>query len=182
VQKLLSKWCGPGLCAFAAFAVLAAQSLAQQIPRTELTTLTNSSVTIPVEPGVKPLLVVVGFSHKSSKDAADWNKLYKVTYETDPRLDYYEIGDFQGVPSFVMKMILHGMKRSFQEPERSHFAPFYTHEQDWKNLVRFTDPSICYVVLSDKTGHVAWQIRGPATAAKAAELEAAVANLVNHSK
>lgn len=150
---------------------------AQQIPRTELTTLTDSHVVIPIVPPVKPLLVLVGFSHKSGEDAAAWNKVYKVRYETDPRLDYYEIADFEGVPSLVMKMILHGMRKSFQEPERSHFAPFYAHEQEWKKLVGFSDPNISYLVLADKTGRVVWQVHGPASAAKAADLEAAIAKL-----
>ena len=149
----------------------------QQIPPTDLITLTNARVSIPIQPGVKPLLLLVGFSHKSSKDASTWNKLYNERYETDPRLDYYEIADFQGVPSFVMKMILHGIRKSLQEPERSHFAPFYTHEQEWKKLVGFEAPDVIYVVLADKTGRVVWQIRGPATADKVTALEAAVVDL-----
>lgn len=165
---------------FALVIWLGTDLFAQQIPRTELTTLTNTHVIIPIEPTVKPLLVMVGFSHKSSEDVAAWNKVYKIHYESDPRFDYYEIADFQGVPSFIMKMILHGMRRSIQEPERSHFAPFYVHEQEWKTLVGFDDPKITYLVLADKTGHVVWQIHGPATAAKAVELEAAIARMQPH--
>ena len=168
--------------AFALVVLIASPLFSQQIPQTELITLTNARVSIPIEPGVKPLLLLVGFSHKSSKDASAWNKLFKECYETDPRIDYYEIADFQGVPSFVMKMILHGIRNSLQEPERSHFAPLYTHEQEWKKLVGFDDPDVIYVLLADKTGRVVWQIRGPANADKASELEAAIVNLHGQAK
>ena len=169
-------------CVCALVVLIASPLFSQQIPQTELITLTNARVSIPIEPGVKPLLLLVGFSHKSSKDASAWNKLFQERYETDPRLDYYEIADFQGVPSFVMKMILHGIRRSLQEPERSHFDPFYTHEQEWKKLVGFDDPDIIYVLLADKTGRVVEQLRGPATADKAAALEAAIVNLHRQTK
>lgn len=101
-----------------------------------------------------------------------------MAYETDPRIDYYELTDFQGVPSFVMKMILHGMRRSVKEPERSHFAPLYTNENDWEKLVDYKASNIAYLVLADPGGQVVWQTHGPAGDAKAANLEAAVTKLV----
>jgi len=177
MKSPVSKFLTSKLAFIALVIWLGTNLFAQQVPHTELTTLANAHVIIPINPTVKPLLVMVGFSHKSSEDAAAWNKIYKFRYETDPRLDYYEIADFEGVPSLIMKMILHGMRRSFQEPERSHFASFYEHEQGWKTLAGFDDPKITYLVLADKTGHVVWQIHGPATAAKAARLEKSVARL-----
>ena len=64
----------------------------------EVTTLTNRHVVLPVPAGSRPLLVLVTFSHKGSDDAAAWNKLVRFRYETDPRVDYCEPADFEGVP------------------------------------------------------------------------------------
>jgi hypothetical protein len=163
-----------------ALLLVTVQSFSQQIPRTEVTTLTGTHVSLPNEAAGKPLLLLLTFSHKGSDDLAAWNKHFKVAYETDQRIDYFELSDFQGVPPFVMKMILHGMRRSVHEPERSHFAPFYRQEVDWKKLVNYDDSKITYLVLADSGGHVVWQTRGPATDEKAAELEAAIVKQQAH--
>lgn len=132
---------------------------------------------MPDQAAAKPILLMVGFSHRASGDLSAWNKRFKVPYETDPRVEYFELADFQGVPGFIMKMILHGMRRSLQEPERSHFAPFYEQEKEWEKLVGYKDSAVTYVVLADGSGHVVWETHGPATDAKAAELESNIAKL-----
>ena len=156
-------------------------AFSQQIPRTEVTTLTGAHVVLPQEAKGKPLLLLLTFSHKGSDDLAAWNKHFKVPYATDPRIAYFELADFQGVPPFVMKMILHGLRRSVHEPERSHFAPLMTQEEDWKKLVIYGDPKITYLILADESGHVVWQSRGPATDEKAGDLEAAIVKQHSHS-
>lgn len=168
-------------CLIFAFSLAAATlpAVSQSIPQTDATTLTGAHVAFPESGNAKPLLLLLGFSHKSSGDMAIWNKKFKVPYETDPRVQYYELADFQGVPPFAMKMILHGMRRSIQEPERSHMVPFHSEEAAWEKLVYYNDPKIVYVVFADASGHVLWQTRGPATDSKAAELEAAVARLTS---
>jgi hypothetical protein len=160
--------------------LLAIPSFSQQIPRTEVTTLTGTHVVLPQEANGKPLLLLLTFSHKGSDDLAAWNKRFKVSYAKDPRIRYFELADFQGVPPFVMKMILHGMRRSVHEPERSHLAPFVAQEEDWKRLVNYDDPKITYLMLTDESGHVVWQTQGPATDEKAVELEAAIAKQYAH--
>jgi hypothetical protein len=109
--------------ALSALCLMTIPSWSQQIPRADVMTLTGTHVVLPIEAKAKPLLLLLTFSHKGSDDLAAWNKHFKVTYATDPRIDYFELSDFQGVPPFVMKMILHGMRRSVHEPERSHFRP-----------------------------------------------------------
>jgi hypothetical protein len=154
-----------------------AHSFSEAVPKSQITTLTGQSVTLPGPGSKKPLLLVLGFSNKSSKDVTDWNKHFKVPYALDRRVDFYELADFQGVPSFVMKMILHGMRRSVKEPERSHFAPFYSDEDQWKTLVKFNNPNIAYILLANAKGEVLWGTHGPASDAAAAELESEVVKL-----
>jgi hypothetical protein len=169
------------------YAVLAATTLAlciscpaQQLPKMELTTLDGVRVILPKEAGLTPLVLLLSFSHRGADDVAAWNKQFKVPYTNDQRIDFYELSDFQGVPQFVMKMILHGMRRSIKEPERSHSAPFYTQGENWKSLVTFDDPKIAYLLLADGSGHVVWQTQGPANQTKAVALEAAIVKLVSH--
>jgi hypothetical protein len=155
---------------------VSATSPGQLIPHTECTTLTGTRVVFPKAGSEKPLLLVLSFSHKSAADATSWNKRFEPDYQGN-LIDYYELADFQGVPSFVMRMILHGMRRSVQEPERSHLAPFFNREDYWEKLVNFNDPKIAYVVLTNGSGEVVLQTRGPASDAKAAEVERAISQL-----
>jgi hypothetical protein len=167
--------------ALAIFVLFALPCLAQQIPHTEGTSLTNQPIIVPVPSSNKPLVVVIAFSSKGGDDSGAWNKAFHQRYEKDPRIAYVELADFQGVPSFIMKMILHGMRRSVQEPEKSHLAPFFSGEDAWKKLVAFKDTKIAYVLLSDPSGHVVWQTAGPASEEKVAALEAAIVDFLGHA-
>jgi hypothetical protein len=143
----------------------------QQIPPTSADTLSGGHVALPVPASTKPLIVLISFSRKGGDDVDSWNKLFKVRYETDPRVDYCEIADFQGAPSIVLKFVLHTMRNSVPEPEKSHLGILYAHDEDWKKLVSFQNPDVAYVAVAAPDGHVVWQTHGPATAAKAAQLE-----------
>lgn len=166
------------LVAAAGFAISAA---AQQIPHTEAKSLTDRPIVVPVPGATKPLVVIIAFSSKGGDDSGAWNKAFHLRYETDPRIDYVELADFQGVPSFVMGMIMHGMRRSVHEPEKSHLAPFFSQEDTWKRVVSFKDPKVAYVLLADPSGRIVWQTSGPASDAKVAALEAAITDLVSHT-
>ena len=106
--------------------------LAQSVPPTTAKALDGSAVTFPTPQSQKPLLVLVGFSHKSSADFKEWNQRILSPYLNDPRIDYYELADLQGVPSLIRTMILHGMRREVPKAQHSHFAPLTAGEEDWK--------------------------------------------------
>ena len=150
---------------------------AQQIPALQVTTLDKSQITLPLPGSTKPLLILVAFSRKGGDDTAAWNKHFRANYETDPRIDYIELADLERIPSVVLAMILHGMRRSVQEPERSRLAPLFSQGELWKRLVAEGDPNIAYVVVADPAGHVVWQTKGPASDDKAKALEAAILQL-----
>ncbi len=93
----------------------------------------------------------------------------------DPGVAYYELADFQGVPSFVMRMILHGIRRQTPKDEWPHFVPLYSDEDKWKKLVGFTAPENAYVVVADAGGNLLWQAHGEPTEGSIAELRAVIA-------
>ncbi len=156
--------------------VVSLSASAQQIPHTEAKSLTNPPIVVPVPGATKPLVVIIAFSRKGGDDSGAWNKAFHMRYETDPRIDYVELADLQDVPTFVTGMILHGMRRSVPEPEKSHLAPFFSQDEAWKRVVSFKDPKVAYVVLADASGHVVWQTTGPASDQKVAALETAIAD------
>jgi hypothetical protein len=94
---------------FVVCVLVACRCLGQNLPSTQAKALDGSAIVFPQPASQKPLLVVVGFSHRSSEDFKAWNQRALSPYLTDPRIDYYELADLDGVPSFVRTMILHGM-------------------------------------------------------------------------
>ena len=145
---------------------------AQTVPQTHANALDGSAVSFP--PSGSPLLLVISFSHKAGDQLEDWDKRLKADYLKDPRVAYYQLSDFQGVPSFIMHLILHGMRRSVPQDEHGHFVPLYENEEAWKKAVSYSTADDAYVVVADTSGHVLWQTHGSPTDAKYTDLQAAM--------
>jgi hypothetical protein len=157
---------------------LACTSLAQDVPSTTAKALDGSAMAFPKPGSQKPLLVVVGFSHKSSEDFKRWNQRALSPYLTDPRIDYYELADLQGVPSFVRAMILHGMRKEVPGAQHSRFAPLTAGEDEWKKTVGYSASKDTYLILAEPSGHVVWQTSGAPDDEKVAALMQALARLM----
>ncbi len=154
--------------------VLLPLSRAQQIPATQAKTIAGSSVSFPDAASSKPLLFVVGFSHQSSGPCQAWDKRLAPLYLDDARILYYEAADFQGVPSLIMKMILHGMKKEIPANEHSRFVLLDANEDQWKSAAKYSAPNEPYVLLATPAGHIVWQTHGAVTDDQFAALQAAI--------
>ncbi len=152
---------------------------AQQVPLTHSTALDKSVVTFPQGDSGEPLLLLIGFSHKSEKQCDSWNERLKPAYLSESRVTYYELADFQGVPSFVMGLILHGLRRKIPKDEHSHFVPLYSNEAEWKKLVGYVASEDAYLLVADAGGHVLWQAHGSPTELKFSQLQTAIAKQVS---
>jgi hypothetical protein len=169
-------------CLFIMCLCIACTCLAQDVPSTTAVALDGSTVTFPRPQSQKPLLVVVGFSHKSSEDFKRWNQRALSPYLTDPHIDYYELADLQGVPSFIRSMILHGMRREVPAAEHSHFAPLTAGEEEWKKTVGYSASNNTYLILAGPSGHVIWQTSGAPDDEKVAALKQALARVMHSAQ
>ena len=158
-------------------AILSRSPAAQQIPATEAKTLDGTTVSFPHEASGRPLLFVIGFSHKSSDQCEGWNKRLAPVYLKSAQVFYYQLADLTGAPSFAMKMILHGMRKQVSPEEQSRYVLLEGNDDKWKTLVSYSAPDDAYVVLTSPNGHVLWQARGPVTDPQIAALESVLAKL-----
>ena len=156
--------------------LLALSCCAQTVPSTEAKALDGTDIAFPRDHG-KPLILMIGFSHKSSDDFEQWNKQALSSYLSASQVDYYELADLDGVPSFVRAMILHGMRREIHGVEQSHFAPLLSGEGDWKKAVNYNPSNNTYIVVADSAGHIIWQTQGVPAEEKISELKSAVEKL-----
>ena len=146
----------------------------QSVPQTQEKALDGSAVSFPNNG--KLLLLVIGFTHKSDKQCEGWNQKLKAAYFHNPQVAYYEMADFQGVPSFVMWMISHGLHRKIPKDEQAYFVPFFHHEDKWKKLTGYSVPEDAYLIVATADGRVLWQTHGSPTDATFAELLQAIRN------
>ena len=160
--------------------ILSGACFAQQIPATQAPTLDGTTVSFPHEASGRPLLFVIGFSHKSSDQVEEWNKRLSPLYLKSTHVFYYQVADLTGAPSFTMKMILHGMRKQVPADEQSHYVLIESNDSTWKSLVNYSDADDAYVVLTNPGGHVVWQARGPVADAQITALQAALAKLTPH--
>ncbi|MGA7854538.1 MAG: hypothetical protein WCA15_14520 [Candidatus Acidiferrales bacterium] len=162
------------LLAAAAFASVGG---GQQIPATQAKTLAGTSVSFPDAASGKPLLFVIGFSHKGGEQCESWNKKLSSLYLNDSRVWYYEAADFQGVPSLILKMILHGMRKEIPANQHPRFVLLESNEQEWKKLANYSAPDDAYVILASPSGRLVWQTKGPMDPPQVEALQAALAKL-----
>ena len=159
--------------------ITACPGLAQSVPATTAKALDGTTIAFPTPASQKPLLLMVGFSHKSSDDFKLWNQQTLSPYLSDPRIEYYELADLQGVPSFIKGMILHGMRREIHGTEQSHFAPLTAGEEEWKKAIGYSSSVNTYIVLADASGHIVWQTHGVPDEQKIAGLKKALAQALS---
>ncbi|HEX6496119.1 MAG TPA: hypothetical protein VF018_11585 [Acidobacteriaceae bacterium] len=165
-----------------AFLAIAWPCLAQIVPTTTAKTLDGTTIVIPRPESRKPLLLLVGFSHKSSEDFKQWNQRMLSAYLSDPRIDYFELADLQGIPSFVQGMILHGMRRQVPVAQHSHFAPFTAGEEEWKRTVAYSASYNTYLVLTDASGHILWKTHGVPDDEKISELKKSLTGVLSPAR
>ena len=136
---------------------------AQIVPTTNASALDGSLVQFPAATRGRALVLVIAFSRAAIASADSWMRRLTEAYERDPRVAYYQLADFDGVPSFVLWFIKHGMRRSMPPEAQAHVVPLRTGEADWTHLVHPGALSDAYVVVADTLGRVVWQGHGVAT-------------------
>ena len=135
-------------------------AVGDQVPKLTAKTLDGHEISLPGSSKVSAYVLAFGFSHKSDKAFAAWDKRLAPVYSTNPRVAYYELPVLQGVPGFVKGFILHGMRRQIPKPEQSRFAPVYKDEAALKSIVGYREPEAAYLVVANSDGKVVWSSHG----------------------
>ena len=149
------------------------------LPRIDGSTLNEQKVSLPDPSRFRAMVLVFGFTHKSSDQADAWGKRLAKDYATHPEVAYFEVPVLQGAPGMIRPMIVHGMRKGTPADEQGHVLPIDKHEDELKKLVGYKEADDAYVIVADSAGNVAWQSHGMITDVTYAELARAVAALRN---
>ena len=136
---------------------------AARIPATHGTTLAGAQVTLPDALKAKVNIIVIGFSHASQEQIANWGRLIAADYGKSTDVHYFELAMLAAAPRMLRNMIIRRMTSSVPFEERSHYIPVLEGEPAWRAIAHYDKPDDAYVLLVDKEGLVLWQTEGDAT-------------------
>ena len=144
--------------AFAVF--LGTNAAAQQFPHLQEESLAGQQIVLPEGVSGRVAVLVLGFSHASSTPTGAWAKRVREEFGKDPSLALYQLAVIEEAPRFIRGMITSGMKKDIPESQRAYVVPVVHQEAALKKLVNFKESDDAYIVLLDRSGHVAYQTHG----------------------
>jgi len=155
-----------------------AHSSAQSIPAFKARALDDSEITLPDSSSQQTLILIVGFSRKSSELCRVWGKKIAADYHADSSIRYFIVPVLQRAPSLVRPMILRGMRKSVSAHDLPHFVPLYSNESDWKKAVNYSAPDDAYLIVAAPDGRTVWLAHGAYSDAVYRDLRKSVAALL----
>ncbi len=150
------------------------QEPAAHIPTARGTTLTGVEMALPNSLHGKIGVLVVGFSHASGEQIADWGRLIEADYGKSPGLVYFEMAMVASSPKMLRGMIVKSMASAVPAAERSHFVPLAEDDKPWRAVTHCDEANDAYLLVVDGNGRVVWQTQGDATDAAYAEFKKAL--------
>jgi hypothetical protein len=133
------------------------------VPATHGTTLAGSETNFPDALKAKVNIIVVGFSHASQEQIANWGRLIAADYGKSSDINYFELAMLAGAPKMLRGMIIKRMGASVPFDERDHYIPVLEGEPAWRAVAHYDKPDDAYVLLVDNKGIVLWQTEGEPT-------------------
>ena len=139
------------------------QDKAAKIPLAHGTSLAGTAVVLPDALKGKVGVLVLGFSHGSQEQVANWGRLITADYGQAQGLVYFEIPMLGGAPKMIRGMIIKSMGSSVPAAERAHFIPLIEDDKPWRAVAHYDKANDAYVLLVDGDGMVLWQTQGDPT-------------------
>jgi hypothetical protein len=144
----------------------------QPMPTTLGQSLSGHDVVLPTATVGHPAVIVIGFSHGSSKAIERWDKEIGAQVTAKPGVPLYNIAVIQDAPRFVRGMIKGSMKALVPTAGQDRFLTVVQGEEELKRAVDFSSSDEAYVVVLDATGKIVFHTHGdPSEIAKKQVIE-----------
>jgi hypothetical protein len=132
----------------------------QQMPKTMAESLSGHEVILPSATAGHSAVIIIGFSHGSSKTMEHWDKEIGAQVSAQPGVPLYNIAVIQDAPKFVRGMITHGIKALVPAAGQDRFLTVVQGEEELKKAVNFSSEADVYVVVLDSSGNIVFNTRG----------------------
>ena len=147
-----------------------------RFPTVTFDNLEGRSLTLPADFNGERNVVFVAFEMEQQRDVDTWAPWLKQTLPEFPGSDFYEIPTIKPMVAPMRWVINRGMRGGIPDRAvRERTVTLYIDKAPFKRSLGITTESVIQVLLVDRAGRVLWRTTGPYTAAKAAQLEQALA-------
>lgn len=147
---------------------------AQQFPPTDVRTLTEKRLSLPVDLPAGQSLLVIGFTQKSQTASEAWSKQLKADLGSD--FAFYSIAVLEDAPRLLRSIITGSIRRSVPKDAQDRFLIVTRGQKELKLAYGFDKAAQddAYVALTDKTGKISWKYHGNPTLTAIARMKAAL--------
>ncbi len=132
-----------------------------QVPKSAGRTLAGNDVSLPDLFQQQPVVLVIGFSQKSSDDAKTWSRTLIQSEKEEGRNDVYGVILLSGVPHLLRGLVVRSIRKDVSESVQSRFVTVTDSEQEWRDFASVTSPDDVYILVLGASGEVCWRGHGP---------------------
>jgi hypothetical protein len=144
----------------------------QRLPMTQGQSLSGHAVVLPSAVAGHAAVIVIGFSHGSSKAMERWDKEIGAQVTAKPGVALYNIAVIEDAPKFVRGIIKGSMRALVPAAGQDHFLTVVEGQQELKSAVDFAGADDAYIVVLDGAGKIVFHTHGdPSDAAKKQVIE-----------
>jgi hypothetical protein len=130
------------------------------MPITQGQSLSGHDVTLPAATEGHQAVIVIGFSHGSSKAMERWDKEIGAQVKAKGDVPLYNIAVIQDAPRFIRSVITRSMKAMVPAAGQDHFLTLVQGEDELKKAVEFSGADGAYVVVLDASGKIVFRTHG----------------------
>lgn len=130
------------------------------LPRLQTKTLTGHEVTLPDASHGRVAILIVGFTHASSKTTAPWTREAEKVFGSDPRYVVYSVAVLEDVPRFIRGMVVGSIRRDTPAARQDRFLTVFKDEKTWKQVAQYSAPNDAYIMALDANGDIRYQEHG----------------------
>ena len=139
----------------------------QPLPKMQAESLSGHEVVLPLATAGHPAVIVIGFSHSSSKTMEHWDREIGAQVTAKPGVPLYNVAVIQDAPKFVRGMITHSIKALVPAAGQDRFLTVVQGEEELKKAVNFSSVADVYVLVLDASGNIVFNTHGePSETAK----------------
>lgn len=162
------------LCHAADLSATCFSSRVQSIPAIGAINLHDVELQLPEAYKGKITLAIIAFDRAASDSVLSWSKPLHALYDKDPDIQVRQLALLGPVNSFTRWIVDTGLKTNIEKRFYHSVNVCYEPTGAWKEYLRFSKPSDCYVLVLDAHGHVVGEYTGQGSADAMSHLQVLV--------
>lgn len=136
-------------------------SVGDTLPELKGEYLSGRKALLPKDSANRVALLLFGFSYQSRFAVEAWTKSFRMDFDKNPQVTFYEIPMIGGMARMAKWFIDSGMRRGTPKSDHENVITVYGGTGAWKQRLGVKRDDAAYLIVLDQKGNVAWRHAGP---------------------